>query len=653
MAFSMLCTASSSTTCDCHNSITGEVASSWAWQDFGIFAPAADSSPPTRRRHFRPIPDGTCQLKRLHEDNGASTSQPTPDKRVKESHENNSTAYCQLSRSGSSTVSLSEEENNTSIGGQRCVDSSACALRGGDGTDGQSMQGNKQTSNISIDQQIATFLIEEAYHIKLEEGCVYPHPPTNDVLSRIASTPFDYDEMRSCYKQNNGINSDMTTPLPIIPQNKFIEERSHRKLTAIISKDISTFLLSEAAKISLEEQKNESPPSQNNIIAPNAKRHASLPIKSGSDNRKEPPSQNGSLNTINNASFPTQYSTNNNSTSQYDIRLKDVSMTNFGVMHDGSVAFLGYKLEEVEATNRGMMKMKPGDVIVAIDGKNVAGLPGNAILGILQSSTTTAISHLVLVDRKRHQSQHAPKTLSDAKNNYDAAFNFSMSLQRKVCNADAEGRLTKLKQHFQVAEELRGTAWRDLQMKKGEINLELAKAQKAAEAKKAAEATKTNVIPTATASDMIKISHVNVSKLPVAFAFNLDDKASKASAKKAATKWRVEGKKASNSIYIGKNTPCSKVSPESQSYSAKRTAPLLLSTEPLGSKYPNWTKQTFERVSGNTAGTKDAYFFSPRQQIKFRAMKGVDIFIGILAEPDVAGDESVAMKLYTERGYKK
>jgi hypothetical protein len=34
-------------------------------------------------------------------------------------------------------------------------------------------------------------------------------------------------------------------------------------------------------------------------------------------------------------------------------------------------------------------------------------------------------------------------------------------------------------------------------------------------------------------------------------------------------------------------------------------------------------------------------------------MKGVDTFMLILAEPDVAGDESKAMVLYKQRGYKK
>ena len=217
--------------------------------------------------------------------------------------------------------------------------------------------------------------------------------------------------------------------------------------------------------------------------------------------------------------------------------------------------------------------------------------------------------------------------------------------------------LRKLKQHFQVAEKLRETAWRNLRSKQV-----LVEAKKVADAKTAAKAKKKKVIPTATATDVIKISHADVSKLSVAFGFHLGDKDSKASAKAAATKWRVEGKKAANSIFIGKNTPSSKNTlsskgrPGSPNSAGKnttsRSAAILLSNESMGSKYPGWTKKTFERASGNTAGTKDAYFYSPHQQIKFRAMKGVDLFIGILSEPGVGG-ESVAMKLYKQRGYKQ
>ena len=192
---SMLCTPSC-TNCDCHYSITGENASSWAWQEFGIFATVDPAPPARRRRYFSPIPDGTCQLKkRLHEDdNGVSITQPKPAKRTKESqnyNNDNNDNTCLLPRSGSSTVSLSEEENkgNRSIVGKR--DGGPCALRGG----GQSIQGS-QASNVPIGQQISSFLIEEAIPIRLEEECICPHPLTNDVLSRIASTTFDLDRMK-------------------------------------------------------------------------------------------------------------------------------------------------------------------------------------------------------------------------------------------------------------------------------------------------------------------------------------------------------------------------------------------------------------------------------------------------------------------------
>ena len=677
---SMLCTPSC-TNCDCHYSITGENASSWAWQEFGIFATVDPAPQARRRRYFSPIPDGTCQLKkRLHEDdNGVSISQPKPAKMTKESQKNNNNNIDNtflLPRSGSSTVSLSEEENKASdrsIVGQR-DGGSPRALRGG----GQSIQGS-QANNMSIGQQISSFLIEEAIPIRLEEECICPHPLTNDVLSRIASTPFDSDRMKSCYKQNKeSINtttgSDMTTPLPIIPQNKFIQWQSNRKLAATIDRDVSTFLLNEAAKIPLEELEKappqKAPPTQNNSIATNTNAHALLPVQNGTNNRTEPPGQNGPLNT----NYPIQYSTNNNA-NKYDVSLTDVSVANFGVMHDDSVAFLGYK-GGVEAANQ---RMQPGDVIVAINGASTTGLPGNYVVQqMLESGATTVYRHLTLADRNWYNAENAPKTVTEAQKNYDDALKLSMSLRQRLLSFNksysskthsVRKRLEAMRHHFTVAEKLRSMAFWKLRSKQAEIQKELVESLKAAEAKreaeaikvleakKAAKAKKKKVIPTATASDVIKISRADVSKLPVAFGFRLGDKSSKIAATAAATKWRVEGKKASNSIFIGKNTPSSKGTPESGHSAAKSTTPrssaILISTESMSSNYPGWTKKTYERASGNTAGTKDTYFYSPQQQIKFRAMKGVDTFMLILAEPDVAGDESKAMVLYKQRGYKK
>ena len=656
---SMLCTPSS-TNCDCHYSITGENASSWAWQEFGIFAAADSAAPARRQRYFEPIPDGTCQLnKRSHEDdNGASISQPKPAKRAKESQNNDNTT--------SSTVSLSEEENkctSSSTVGQRGGGSPACIIRGG-GTDGQSMQGTQPTKN-PIDQQISIFLMEEADPLGLEEECVCPHPPTNDVLSRLACTPFDADRMKACYKQNrDGMNptittSDMIKPLTIISQNEFIKGRSQRKLIATINRDVSAFLLNEAAKIPLEEQE-EAPSQTNTISTKNSNESAALVIQNGTNSQNESPSRNGSLNANNSASIPIQSLNTNDNPHNYDISLTNKSIANFGIMHDDTVAFLCYN-EGVEATNQ---IMQSGDVVVAMNGRSTIGLPGNAVLEMLHSGAASSVLQLTLVERKWYMTQTAPKTEADAKKNYDEAFKFSLNLRQrhrnlsqKVPNDEMMKSLNASKHHFGVAEKLREAAWwklRSIQTHKEAKKL--TEVVKATEAKKAAEAKKEEDVPSATASDVMKISHANLSKLPVAFGFRLRDKSSKSAATAATTKWRVEGKKASNSIFIGKNTPSSKGTPESRHNAAKSTAPrssaVLLSTELMSSAYPGWTKKRFERTSGNTAGTKDTYFYSPHQQIKFRAMKGVDTFIRILSEPDVDGDESKAMVLYKQRGYK-
>ncbi len=696
---SKLCTPSF-TNCDCSCSIAGENASSWAWQDFGIFA-TVDSAPPVRRRrHFQPIPDGTCQLnKRLHEyDSGAPILQSKPAKRAKQSQQNNNDNHtCLLPRSCSSTVSLSEEENKGSgrsiiIVGQRVGGSPVCAMRGG-GTDGKSMHGI-DINRASINQQISAFLLGEADPIRLEEESVCPHPPTNDVLSLIASTPFDADRMKSCYKQSKQsigtaiIQRETVKPLPIMPQNEFIKGTSQRKLNATIHRDISTFLLNEAAKIPLEEQ--EEVPLQNNYITTNnSNEHDVLPIQNGTINQTESQKQNGTFNTNNNLPVPTQYSTNNNP-NKYEVSIRNLSTANFGIMHDDSVSFLGYK-KKAEAVTNPYQTMQEGDVIVAVNGTKTTGLSGKTVRGMLQSDATPTFWHLTLVNRDWYDTQNAPKSLADAQKNYDRAYKLSMSVQQHQHNLNHslpryemqrrlyphyEERLEVTTQHFRVAEKLRTKSWLKLQrLKKLEKQKEtemLAAALRAVEAKEVAEAKKVaetkkeamkkadakkKMIPTATASDAKRISHADVSKLPVAFGFRLGDKASKIAATTAATKWRVEGKKASNSIFIGKNTPSSKGTPESRHNAAKITTPrssaILLSTEPMSSKYPGWTKQTFKRTSGNTAGSKDTYFYSPHQQIKFRAMKGVDTFIRILAEPDVDGDESKAIELYKKRGHKK
>eukprot|EP00984_Skeletonema_dohrnii_P033497 scaffold30297_cov61-Skeletonema_dohrnii-CCMP3373.AAC.1 len=205
--------------------------------------------------------------------------------------------------------------------------------------------------------------------------------------------------------------------------------------------------------------------------------------------------------------------------------------------------------------------MQPGDVIVAINGANTIGLPGTYVVQqMLESGATTVHWHLTLADRNWYNAENAPKTVTEAQKNYDDAYNLSVSLQQRQHRFDksysskthsVRERLEAIRHHFRVAEKLRSMAYWKLRSKQAEIQKELVESLKAAEAKreaeamkvlearrKAAKAKKKKVIPTATASDVIKISRADVSKLPVAFGFRLGDKSSKIAATAAATKWR-------------------------------------------------------------------------------------------------------------------
>ena len=62
--------------------------------------------------------------------------------------------------------------------------------------------------------------------------------------------------------------------------------------------------------------------------------------------------------------------------------------------------------------------------------------------------------------------------------------------------------------------------------------------------------------------------------------------------------------------------------------------------------------RTYRRTSGKTAGTTDTYFFSPATAIKFRSLKNCRLFIAVLAEEGVGGDEATALRVYKERGHK-
>ena len=676
---SNLCTPSS-TNCACHDPLSTGNASSWVWQEFGIFE--NDAAPAKRRRRFPPlIPDGTCHLN----SNDASNSRPSPSKKAKASNDSDDIA-CHLSRSVSSTVSLSEEECKDKVmliatqrGGGG---SAACQLRGG-GRDDESMT-SMQTNYISITKQIATFLKEEAEYVRLEESCLHPHPLTNDVLSRIAFTPFDGDEMMKCFrnKASNIANGSAITFLPVIPQKKFIDETNRRKMIASINKEVSTFLLDEAAKIEQEGDTSQ----RNDISPPNA-------ILNGTcdDSVPPPPSYNDAN------ELHSKQPNSNDRVNKYCIRLKNWSAAIFGLMHDDSVAFVGYKTKGEEMSP----SIALGDVVVAIDGKMVSDLEGTNVMRLLDMRRDT-IHEITFANRKWYDGQNAPKNLAEAKEIYDNSMKLSVKLQQMLYNTqryieqnlnhedNSHGKLNEVKAHFGVAEKLRTMTWSKRQeMAEAEGAIEEIRAMAAdkavmAKKKPIQTATASNVInmshiidlsklpeadksgdkriPTATASKVIQMSHIVLSKFPIGFAYKLGDEYSKTLATSAATKWRVEGKKASNSIFIGRKMSESKVTPESRRNTTKsptqprtgtqRTPAALLSSEAMGPKYLGWTTKTFQRVSGTSAGTKDKYFYSPHHQFKFRSMKGVDIFILILKEPAVNGDETKAWKVYKGRGYR-
>ncbi len=659
----VVCTAEC---CACRNStIIGEDINSKdvvsEWQGFGIFASAAvptacggEQSP--SRAPLLLFDDTTSCRPHDDEDGGTIIQLISPAERPKEfqSNNDNSTPCQQLRHSGSATVSLSEEEEKGSAAKK------AAALRGGGGSNTQPpiqqlANNSNHVNNSSINKQISEFLIQEANDIRYEEEySVHPHPLTNDILTRIVSTPFDSAGMLTCYKQNNNETAantpSVTTiipPLSILPQKKFAEYSAKKKLCADVANVISTFLIDEVTKITPHEEETLLLQQNNNDIASSS--------NSG---------------------------TNNNHQAASTIIL-DMSLSNFGAMYDDTVVFLGYKMDSYQCTS----ELKPGDVIVSINGTNLEGLPCNTALEILQSFNSHAFLKFDNRESYKNGRYTYPKTVAGAQKQYDAAYQMSIKLQNErqlaLLQAKNVRKLTqpkcirKLTQHFAVSEELRTLAWNNLALKKRhqetidnqrqQIAVDMA-AKKAEAAKKKRQqkavelaAKRRKIIPVATASDVIQISHRDVSKLPVAFGFHLDDKSSKSLATAAATKWRNGGKKAAKSVYIAKITPNSKQqgtpeshqhNPSSNTSSTPRGSANLLWEGLLGEEFPGWTKKTFERATGASAKTKDSYFYSPHNQIKFRAMKGVRLFIGILSEPGVAGDESVALKIYKERGHK-
>ena len=62
-----------------------------------------------------------------------------------------------------------------------------------------------------------------------------------------------------------------------------------------------------------------------------------------------------------------------------------------------------------------------------------------------------------------------------------------------------------------------------------------------------------------------------------------------------------------------------------------------------------WRTETTVRKTGKSAGRFDTYYYSPNQSIKFRSMKGVQMFIGILNLEGVDGDEEKAHMLFKKK----
>eukprot|EP00581_Thalassiosira_minuscula_P014343 CAMPEP_0183729786 /NCGR_PEP_ID=MMETSP0737-20130205/31195_1 /TAXON_ID=385413 /ORGANISM="Thalassiosira miniscula, Strain CCMP1093" /LENGTH=641 /DNA_ID=CAMNT_0025962075 /DNA_START=81 /DNA_END=2006 /DNA_ORIENTATION=+ len=158
-------------------------------------------------------------------------------------------------------------------------------------------------------------------------------------------------------------------------------------------------------------------------------------------------------------------------------------------------------------------------------------------------------------------------------------------------------------------------------------------------------------------------------KVPIASGSHLDDKnASKHAAQAAPTKQVSEGTLAAKPkgprisfdgkpIGAGCKAPKTPKTPRSSSTKSgtpktPKTPAILLFSEAAPNLPKGWTTKTFQRTSGKTAGHRDMYFYSPQREIKFRSMKGCLSFVKILSEAGVDGNESIALKLYKERGHR-
>lgn len=183
----------------------------------------------------------------------------------------------------------------------------------------------------------------------------------------------------------------------------------------------------------------------------------------------------------------------------------------------------------------------------------------------------------------------------------------------------------------------------------------------------------------ATASKEMNTSDTSaeaMAKMPVVFGFNLDDNgASKHMAQAATENWKADGTKAAKkpkksklrvsidgraSIGSSKNgtsacmTPKMPKTPKTSCDTPKtpKTPALLLSTKAVPNLPDGWIAKKFQRTSGKTAGGTDTYFYSPKNKVKFRSQKGCNMFIQILDEPGVEGNEASALKMYKERGHR-
>jgi hypothetical protein len=87
--------------------------------------------------------------------------------------------------------------------------------------------------------------------------------------------------------------------------------------------------------------------------------------------------------------------------------------------------------------------------------------------------------------------------------------------------------------------------------------------------------------------------------------------------------------------------------------STPRTSTTLIKSSEAPPGLPcGWTSRTFVRNSGRTNGSTDTYFYSPDGKIKFRSMKKCYIFIEILKDPNIDGNESAALNEFKKRGHK-